>query len=307
MQLILKVLLIVTCCFLIVSSAFSQQDSQYTQYMYNTIVVNPAYAGSRGALSIFGMHRNQWVGFSGAPKTNAFSIHTPLNNSNIGAGLSFTNDQIGPTAENNIAADISYKMKASENYSLSFGFKASASFFNFYANKLSPKDIADPSLESYKNSISPNFGIGFYLHSDKTYFGLSAPQLFENYRYDDNELALNRERLNIYFIAGTVIPLSSDIDFKPALLTKYVGGAPLQLDISANFLFNQKFSLGAAYRFDAALSALAGFQISEMLFVGYGYDYETSQLHKFNQGSHEIFLRFELFKSYSGISSPRFF
>ena len=296
-----------SCSIFIVPNAFAQQDSQYTQYMYNTVVINPAYAGSRGALSAFGMHRNQWVGFSGAPKTNAFSVHTPFNNSNLAAGLSFTNDQIGPTAENSIAADISYKIKTSENYTLSFGIKTSASFFNFYANKLNPKDVLDPSLEGFKNSISPNVGLGFYLHSQKNYFGLSVPHFFENYKYDDNELSLNRERLNLYFITGSVFSLSSEVDFKPALLAKYVDGAPLQMDISANFLFNEKLTLGAAYRYDAAVSALAGFQLSEMLFVGYAYDYETSQLHKFNQGSHEIFLRFELFKSYSGISSPRFF
>ena len=275
--------------------------------MYNTVVVNPAYGGSRGAMSVFGMHRNQWVGFDGAPKTNAFSIHTPFANSNIGAGLSFVNDQIGPTAENTITAAISYKLKVSEKFSLNFGLNTSATFFNFYANKLNPKDAADSTLENFKNSISPNLGIGFYLHSNKTYFGISAPQFFENYRYDDNELSLNRERINLYFITGTVIPISSAIDFKPAFLAKYLDSAPLQMDLSANFLFNQMLTLGAAYRYDAAVSALAGFQISEMLFVGYAYDFETSQLQKYNQGSHEIFLRFELFKSYSGISSPRFF
>ena len=306
MRLILK-LLIFPLLFLFSANLQAQQDSQYTQYMYNTVVVNPAYAGSRGAMSVFGMHRNQWVGFDGAPKTNAFSIHTPFANSNIGAGLSFVNDQIGPTAENTITAAISYKLKVSEKFSLNFGLNTSATFFNFYANKLNPKDAADSTLENFKNSISPNLGIGFYLYSDKTYFGISAPQFFENYRYDDNELSLNRERINLYFITGTVIPISSAIDFKPAFLAKYLDSAPLQMDLSANFLFNQKLTLGAAYRYDAAVSALAGFQISEMLFVGYAYDFETSQLQKYNQGSHEIFLRFELFKSYSGISSPRFF
>ena len=306
MRLILK-LLIFPLLFLFSANLQAQQDSQYTQYMYNTVVVNPAYAGSRGAMSVFGMHRNQWVGFDGAPKTNAFSIHTPFANSNIGAGLSFVNDQIGPTAENTITAAISYKLKVSEKFSLNFGLNTSATFFNFYANKLNPKDAADSTLENFKNSISPNLGIGFYLHSNKTYFGISAPQFFENYRYDDNELSLNRERINLYFITGTVIPISSAIDFKPAFLAKYLDSAPLQMDLSANFLFNQKLTLGAAYRYDAAVSALAGFQISEMLFVGYAYDFETTQLQKYNQGSHEIFLRFELFKSYSGLSSPRFF
>ncbi|MGV8995145.1 MAG: type IX secretion system membrane protein PorP/SprF [Flavobacterium sp.] len=306
MRLILKLLIFPLLC-LFSANLQAQQDSQYTQYMYNTVVVNPAYAGSRGAMSVFGMHRNQWVGFDGAPKTNAFSIHTPFANSNIGAGLIFVNDQIGPTAENTITAAVSYKLKVSEKYALNFGLNTSATFFNFYANKLNPKDAADPTLENFKNSISPNLGIGFYLHSDKTYFGLSAPQLFENYKYDDNELSLNRDRITLYFITGTVIPISSAIDFKPAFLAKYLDSAPVQMDLSANFLFNQKLTLGAAYRYDAAVSALAGFQISEKLFVGYAYDFETTQLQKYNQGSHEIFLRFELFKSYSGISSPRFF
>ncbi|WP_454771242.1 PorP/SprF family type IX secretion system membrane protein [Flavobacterium ardleyense] len=303
----MKTLLTVLTCIFSISLAFAQQDSQYTHYMYNTIVVNPGYAGSRGAMSLFAMHRNQWVGFDGAPKTNAFSIHTPFASSNIGAGLSFVNDQIGPTAENTITAAVSYTLIVSKKFSLNFGLNTSATFFNFYANKLNPKDVADTTLENFKNSISPNLGIGFYLHSDKTYFGLSAPQLFENYKYDDNELSLNRERINLYFITGTVIPINSDIDFKPAFLAKYLDSTPLQMDLSANFLFNQKLTLGAAYRYDAAVSALAGFQISEMLFVGYAYDFETTQLQKYNQGSHEIFLRFELFKSYSGLSSPRFF
>lgn len=305
MRLILKLFILLLFCFS--ANIQAQQDSQYTQYMYNTVVVNPAYAGSRGAMSVFGMHRNQWVGFDGAPKTNTFSIHTPFANSNIGAGLSFTNDQIGPTAENTITAAISYKLKISEKFMLNFGLNSSTTFFNFYANKLNPKDQSDVTLENFKNSVSPNVGIGFYLHSDKSYFGLSAPQLFENYKYDDNELSLNRERINLYFFTGTVIPISSAIDFKPAFLAKYLDGAPLQMDLSANFLVNQKVTLGAAYRYDAAVSALAGFQISEMLFVGYAYDFETTQLQKYNKGSHEIFLRFELFKSYSGISSPRFF
>lgn len=305
MRLILKLFILLLFCFS--ANIQAQQDSQYTQYMYNTVVVNPAYAGSRGAMSVFGMHRNQWVGFDGAPKTNTFSIHTPFANSNIGAGLSFTNDQIGPTAENTITAAISYKLKISEKFMLNFGLNSSTTFFNFYANKLNPKDQSDVTLENFKNSVSPNVGIGFYLHSDKSYFGLSAPQLFENYKYDDNELSLNRERINLYFFTGTVIPISSAIDFKPAFLAKYLDGAPLQMDLSANFLVNQKVTLGAAYRYDAAVSALAGFQISEMLFIGYAYDFETTQLQKYNQGSHEIFLRFELFKSYSGISSPRFF
>lgn len=307
MRLILKLLIVLIFSFVNIQDSFAQQDSQYTQYMYNTVIINPAYAGNRGALSVFGMHRNQWVGFSGAPKTNVVSVHTPFYNSNFGAGISFLNDQVGPTTENTVIADVSYKFKTSEKFTLSFGIKASATFFDFNRNKLNPKDLNDPNLESFRNSQSPNLGVGFYLNSQKTYFGISVPQLFENYKYSDKELLLNQNRLNLYFISGTVIAIHPEIDFKPALLTKYTADAPLQIDVSANFLFSQKLTLGAAYRYDAAVSALAGFQISEMLFVGYAYDYETTQLQHYNQGSHELFLRFELFKSYSGISSPRFF
>lgn len=307
MRLILKLFIVLIFSFVNIQDSFAQQDSQYTQYMYNSVIINPAYAGNRGALSVFGMHRNQWVGFSGAPKTNLVSVHTPFYNSNLGAGISFLNDQIGPTSENTVMADVSYKFKTSENFTLSFGIKASATFFDFNRNKLNPKDLNDPNLEAFKNSQSPNLGLGLYLNSQKTYFGISVPQLFENYKYSDKELLLNQNRLNVYFISGTVIPIHPEIDFKPALLTKYTADAPLQIDVSANFLFSQKLTLGAAYRYDAAVSALAGFQLSQMLFVGYAYDYETTQLQHYNQGSHELFLRFELFKNYSGISSPRFF
>ena len=119
-----------------VNQTFAQQDSQYTNYMYNTINVNPAYAGSRGVMSIFGMHRTQWVGLDGAPVTNTFSLNTPINNSNLGLGLSFVNDRIGPSDENAISADISYTIQTSETYKLSFGVKGTANLLNVDYTKL---------------------------------------------------------------------------------------------------------------------------------------------------------------------------
>ena len=288
-------------------AALAQQDAQYTQYMYNTINVNPAYAGSRGVMSIFGLHRTQWVGLDGAPVTNAASINTPINNSNLGVGLSFVNDKIGPTNENAISADVSYTVKTSETFKLSFGVKGTANLFNLDVNKLNPQDAGDPQFQNLDNTFTPNIGAGVYYHSDKMYVGLSVPNFFETKRYSDNDVALNAERMNFYLIAGYVFDLSYNLKFKPALLTKAVEGAPLQVDVSANFLFNDKFMLGAAWRWDAAVSAMAGFQITDGLFIGYGYDHETTRLRRFNSGSHEIFLRFELFKKHSKIVSPRFF
>ncbi|KQS53626.1 MULTISPECIES: PorP/SprF family type IX secretion system membrane protein [Flavobacterium] len=288
-------------------AGFAQQDAQYTQYMYNTININPAYAGSRGVMSIFGLHRTQWVGLDGAPVTNAVSLNTPINNSKLGIGLSFVNDRIGPTDENTISADISYTVQTSETYKLSFGIKGTANLFSLDVNKLNPADAGDPHLQNFNNNFTPNFGAGVYFHSDKLYVGLSVPNFLQTTRYEDNSVSVYKERMNFYFIGGYVFDLSPSIKFKPAFLMKTIQGAPLQLDVSGNFLFNDKFTIGAAWRWDAAVSAMAGFQVTEGLFVGYGYDLETTKLSNYNSGSHEIFLRFELFNKFNKLTSPRFF
>ena len=296
-------------CVLLLSSlvGFSQQDSQYTQYMYNTININPAYAGSRGVLSIFGLHRSQWIGMDGAPTTNSFSVNSPISNTNIGAGISFVNDRIGPTEENTISVDLSYSIKTSENYKLSFGLKGTGNFFNLNAGKLKPANAADPKLQNLRNNFTPNFGAGIYLHSNKFYAGISVPNFLEEVNYNDNSVAVNKEKMNFYFLSGYVFDISTDIKFKPAFLVKTVEGSPLQADFSANFLIYEKFTAGIAYRWDSSISALAGFQVTQGLFIGYGYDRETTKLQNYNSGSHEIFLRFELFSSYDRIISPRFF
>lgn len=286
--------------------SFAQQDSQFTQYMYNTINVNPAYAGSRGALSIFALHRAQWVGLDGAPITNAISINTPLNNSRLGIGVSFINDRIGPLNENTISADLSYTIPVSETYRLSFGIKAAANLFDLNGNKLNPEQQGDPTLQNF-NKFNPNVGAGAYLHSDKGYIGLSIPNFIETNRYDNNEVAIFKEKITYYLIAGYIYDLNNSIKFKPALLVKAVEGTPLQADISGNFLFFDKFNIGISYRWSAAISAMAGFQISDSMYIGYGYDRETSKLNNYNSGSHEIFLRYEIFKNNNKITTPRFF
>jgi len=288
-------------------SGFAQQDAQYTQYMYNTININPAYAGSRGVMSVFGLHRTQWVGLDGAPTTNTFSLNTPIGNSNLGVGFSLVNDRIGPTSDNTISADISYTIPMNEVYKLSFGVKASGNIFNLDTDKLDPAQANDPNLQNFNNEFSPNFGAGVYLHSDKLYLGLSVPNFLQDSKYNDNEVAVFQERMNFYFIGGYVFDVSPSIKFKPAVLTKMVTGSPLQVDASANFLFFDKFMLGGAYRWDAAVSALAGFQVTDGLFIGYSYDMETTNLRRYNSGSHEVFLRFELFNKVSKMVSPRFF
>jgi type IX secretion system PorP/SprF family membrane protein len=288
----------------------AQQDAQYTQYMYNTINVNPAYAGSRDVMSIFGLHRTQWLGLDGAPVTNAFSINSPINDTKLGIGVSLVNDRIGPTTQTDISGDVSYTIKTSENYHLSFGIKASANLFSLDKSKLNIYDPNELFLMNLNNYFTPNFGVGIYYHSDNGYLGLSVPHLFNSKKYSDNDLQIYAQTMNVYLIGGYVFNLNSNLKFKPSFLAKVVEGAPLQVDLSGNFLFNEKFVLGAAYRWSAAASLMAGFHISDQMFIGYGYDLESTKLNRYNSGSHELFLRFEFNKTSLGRSKcqcPRFF
>lgn len=298
---------------LLSGSIYAQQDAQFTQYMYNTININPAYAGSRESMNVFVLHRAQWVGLDGAPVTSTASINTPIEGSNIGLGLSIINDKIGPSDETNVAVDFSYSINTSDRYKLSFGLKATANLLNIDFNKLNQYDSGDNIFTSnVDNRFSPNIGVGLYYHSDDTYIGISAPNLLETKHFDryagvGSNTHIATEKIHYYLIAGHVFDLSANVKFKPSMLTKMVQGAPLQVDLSGNFLINQKFVAGVAYRWSAAISAMVGFQVSDSWFIGYGYDLETTKLANYNSGSHEIFLRYELFNKYDRIISPRFF
>lgn len=288
----------------------AQQDSQYTQYMYNTVAVNPAYAGSRGVTSVFLLHRNQWVGMDGAPVTNVFSINKPIAHTHFGYGISFVNDRIGVSDNNTISADVAYSVSTSEKAKLSFGIKASVNLLSVDYTRLTirdPNDVVLSQQNNINNQFSPNVGIGLYWHTSKNYIGVSVPNFLETKRYDDNVSTTSKDKIHYYFIAGSVFYLNQDWQFKPAMMTKLVQGAPLQIDVSANFLFDQKFTFGAAYRLNAAVTGLVGFQVNESWQIGYAYDTDSSKLAHYNSGSHEIFLRFELFQKLKKVVSPRFF
>jgi type IX secretion system PorP/SprF family membrane protein len=305
----------VSCYFLwliVLSSVglFAQQDAQFTQYMYNTVAINPAYAGSRGVTSLFLLHRTQWVGLDGAPVTNVFAVNKPVSNTNLGYGLSVLNDRIGVSDSNTFSADVSYSILVSSTSKLSFGLKISANLLSVDYTRLTilnPNDAVLSEQNSIENQFSPNVGLGIYWHSDKNYIGISVPNFLETKRYDNNVSSTAKDKMHVYLISGSVFDLNANWQFKPTLMTKLVQGAPLQVDFSANLLFIQKFTFGAAYRLNAAFTGLVGFQVNESWQIGYAYDAETTQLQSYNSGSHEIFLRFELFSKYNKIVSPRFF
>ncbi|MBO0322520.1 type IX secretion system membrane protein PorP/SprF [Muricauda sp. CAU 1633] len=295
----------------------AQQDAQYTQYMFNTLTVNPAYAGSRGQLSFAGLYRSQWVGLDGAPETFTLNLHSPIRNSRLGYGVSVVNDNIGDgvVQQTYLDAVVSYTLEFAREAKLSFGLKMGGNMISLDFNGLRNFDQEVVQQDNIDNQFTPNFGLGLYYHTDKFYVGVSAPNILETEYFDNsggdaNSVNfLSAQQVNLYLITGYVFDIGADLKFKPALLTKAVGGAPLQVDLSANFLFADKFSFGAAYRWDAAVSALAGFQITDQLMIGLAYDRETTELGgtQFNDGSFEIFLRLELLKSFQRTVSPRFF
>ncbi|MCC9044526.1 type IX secretion system membrane protein PorP/SprF [Myroides sp. M-43] len=286
----------------------AQQDPQFTQYMYNASNINPAYAGSRGNLSIFGNYRTQWVGLDGAPKTANLSVNTPLGDSKLGLGVNYMNDRVGAMDENNISVDLSYTIDLNHEYKLAFGLKATANLLNVDYTRLNSYSSKDPvAASNINNQFSPNIGAGLYMYSEKSYLGLSIPNFLTTDRYDDNEVTTMRQEAHIYLMGGYVFELNPSLKFKPAFLAKAVSGSPLQLDLTANFLIVDKFTVGAAYRWDASVSALAGFQVNDNLFIGYSYDADTTKLANYNSGSHEIFMRFDLFSNRTRMNTPRFF
>ena len=294
---------------------YAQQDAQYTQYMYNTLTVNPAYAGSREALGVSVLHRSQWIGLDGAPSTQTFNIHGPYNEK-IGLGFSIVHDEIGNNTNQNtyFDASFSYTVPTSETTKLSFGIMAGGHLLNVDFNKLRNYSASlAPSVEDelYKR-FSPNIGAGIYFHSQKFYVGVSVPDFLETEHFqnpDDTGTAITSERMNFYLISGYVFEPSAFLKFKPAFLVKAVAGAPLQADVSANFLLNEKFTLGAAYRFNSAVSGLFGFQMNRKFMLGLAYDSEISELGgtRFNTGSFEVFLRYEFIKNGKIDVTPRFF
>ncbi|MFS4417968.1 type IX secretion system membrane protein PorP/SprF [Maribacter sp. 2307ULW6-5] len=295
--------------------ATAQQDAQYTQYMYNTMAINPAYAGSRGVFSINALHRSQWVGLDGAPTTQTFNFNTPVSE-RVGVGLSIVNDEIGNGTNQDTYFDavFSYTIPTGDQGKLSFGLKAGGHLLNIDFNQL---QNYNPALNTTGNEdidqrFSPNFGAGVYYHTNTFYAGLSVPNFLQTEHFDNsgqNAQLLARERMNLYLITGVVLDLNPNLKFKPAALVKAVTGAPLQVDLSANFMFNERFTLGAAYRWDAAVSALFGFQITDQFMLGLAYDREVTELGgtQFNDGSFEVLLRYEFLNQRRGILTPRFF
>lgn len=295
---------------------FGQQDPQFTHYMYNMSVINPAYStDSEGIMNIGGFYRTQWVGAVGAPKTASLFIHAPVAK-RVEMGVSVVNDQIGDVVnENNIYVDFAYVLPVSERTKLSFGIKGGATFFDANFNGFQFTDSnPDPAFFDNVNQVFPNVGVGTYLFGEKYYIGISAPNLLRTKHIErSNSIAtIGVEEIHYFITGGYVFGLSDNLKFKPAFMAKHVGGAPLSVDLTANFLINDRFEVGAGYRLDDSMSGMVNFQITPSMRMGYSYDYTLTNLGNYNSGTHEIFVLFDLnlsnLLSKKGYDkSPRFF
>ncbi|WP_092467314.1 PorP/SprF family type IX secretion system membrane protein [Winogradskyella thalassocola] len=299
---------------MILVSAQAQQDPQYTQYMYNMNVVNPAYAGSNEALSIGLLYRSQWIGITDAPKTATLSVHSPVGK-NVGLGLSVISDKIGPVEENNVYADFSYTLNLGGEHRLAFGLKGGATFqniglFSDIGNGYVP-DASDEAFSQNTSNTYLNIGAGAFYYSDNYYVSLSVPNMLKSTYLDvtnnGQQFEYGSEVLHYFLSAGYVFDLSANTKFKPSFLVKSAFNAPTSLDLSANFLFHDKFEVGATYRLDDSVGAMANFAVTPDIRIGYAYDYTTSDLNIKSSGSHEIMLLFDLNFSKKVSISPRFF
>lgn len=274
----------------------AQQDPMYVQYIDNLLIVNPGYAGSKPDGKLLLVSRNQWVSLEGAPVTNSFSYNTPLRNKNIGIGFSIMNDKIGPQQQTGVYFDYSYLLKISDNFRLGMGLKGGVSFYRASLTELDPID-PDPifSKDIYKNFL-PNLGVGLYLFSDKTYFGMSIPKFIENTitREDYETGYVQKQKIHFYYVMGRQFHLAEDFDLKASSMIKLVKSAPISADITAIAGFRERFWVGGMFRFDSAFGIISQFQITERMVIGYSYELPIERISNFSNGTHEIMFGYNI-------------
>ena len=296
------------------TTLLAQQDPQFTQYMFNLLAINPAYAGSAERVSIKALTRHQWVGFAGAPTTQTLTIHSPLMRETLGIGGTIMRDEHGPVTQYGFMVDLAYRIHFGGERKLAFGLKGGMNLVQGRFGELSPLQQGDQVFQQNVNTkLDPQFGFGVMYYGDRFYLGLSTPKLlrtefFEDAPLDTTGSAWQQGQRPHYFLSGGyVFNMGMYHKFKPTFLVKAVQGAPISFDLSANFFFFEKFWLGAMYRHQDAVGALAQYYFTDGISVGYSYDYPISVLRNYSGGSHEVMLGFDFGRKLKGIRSPRYF
>lgn len=292
LQLNIKACLLSLCIMLTALTLNAQHAPQFGQYMFNGLVINPAYAGSKGALYTTLLTRAQWTGFSGSPRTANLSIHTTSRNLRNNFGAVALLDRLGAYQRSSLQGIYAYRINF-EKSALSFGLQGGFSSLQIAFDQLAKEEDIDPAFAENPNLFIPQFGTGMYFNHPRFYLGLSAPELlrYQSSRYQRFFGDLNRFR-NFFFTGGVLLNLSRDVKLKPSFLFKYLSSAPLQADLNLNLIYKQKLWLGASFRTNDALVGLAEFQILEQMRIGYAFGWSISDLRNYNNGSHEIALSY---------------
>jgi type IX secretion system PorP/SprF family membrane protein len=305
MKNLVLILFIVLCA----SKVEAQQDPQYTQYMYNMNIINPAYTGSSEGLAVGALYRSQWMGLDGGPETFTFNIHSPVGKK-VGLGLSIIADQIGPVKETNAYVDFSYTIPVGTVNKLAFGVKGGFTFHDIgiAESQINLIDQGDPFFANAINETSPNVGAGAYFYRpNKYYVSVSIPNILNGVHLDANGTKIGSESEHFFAAAGYVFDLSKNFKLKPHALLKYALDAPISYDINANVFMFDVVEVGLGYRIEDSFIGMINFQVSNNIRIGYAYDAIQSDLDIVTSSSHEIFINFDLNFSTKVSRSPRYF
>ena len=286
----------------------AQQDPMYSQYMFNTLAFNPAYAGSADVFTIMALSRHQWVGFDGAPSTQTFLAHSPLRNQNLALGLTAMTDRVGPARQTGAFLDLAYRIRTGADTRLSFGLKGGVNSFQADLANLATVN-PDQANVNVQGRMMPNFGFGLYWHAPRYYVGLSAPKLLENELVpaSNGVITTSSEVRHFFLMGGYVLDLGRDLKFKPSFMTRVVKGAPLSVDLNASFLLRERIWFGALYRLGNAFGLFGQYQVNDQLRIGYAFDLTTTKLGAYNAGTHEVMLSYDLRFIKGRTISPRYF
>lgn len=294
-------------------AGYAQQDAQYTQFIFNKLALNPAYAGSKEVASVSVLYRNQWIGLEGAPKTQTINFHAPFLKKKLGLGLSIVHDKIGLSNNWTINTMYSYRIPIKEN-TLSFGIQAGVRHMGMNWGESTTTQIGDGSLPMDRESIlMPNVGFGAYFSAKKYYVGFSIPHLIDNtYNFEGTDVSPDAtsfaaQTRHYMLMGGAIFNISDNVKFKPAMLFKYVPNAPLDIDFNASFLFANRIWAGATYRLGDSFDLLAQYEITRQLKAGIAYDFTLTELRQYNAGSFEIMLEYNFFFEQEKLKNPRFF
>jgi len=293
----------------IVQLSFAQQDNLFSQYMFNPSLFNPAYTGSRAVNSLYLHHRSQWVGIDGAPSVSYVNYQSQFPSQKVGYGFSVMTESTGPINKTSVDLDWSYHIRTGLVGKLAFGIKLSTNNLNVDLSSINQYQDDAQLYANIDRKLVANLGLGFFYYTDRFYMGASVPYIYNNKHYD-NPLYEAEDWKHLFATIGYVFDLNPQLKFKPSLFYRSVSTVVQQVDVSANFLLQEKVQFGASYRFSKAYAVMTAFQLNPQVLVGYSYDREETALRAFNKGSHELFIRYEFGLTKGGktkLQSPRFF